>query len=161
MSYNSKRTIASMVAGVLLIAAYIIYAFGEHAPASEDLKSWAIAMLVFIGISVVAIATVQVIFHIVSTIVTAPRECGHGDKNIERKLSSLMVEDERDKLIRLKSAHIGYVFAGTGFVAALVGLACGMSSIIALHVIFGTLAIGSVAEGIATIYFYENGVRNG
>ena len=161
MSHNSKKTIASMVAGILLIAAYTIYALGEHSPAPGDLKSWAIAMLVFIGISVAAVVVVQIIFHIAAAIGIAAKEHECGDKEIERNLSSLMVEDERDKLIGLKSSHIGYIIAGIGFVLALVGLAFGMPGVVALHVLFGAFAAGSVAEGIATVYFYEKGVRNG
>jgi hypothetical protein len=163
MSYNSKRTIASMVAGVLLVTAYIIYALGEHSPAPSDLKSWAIAMLVFIGISVVAVIVIQIVFHIASAVGIAIKEKyqEHSDEDVERNLSSLMVEDERDKLISLKSSHIGYIFAGIGFVAALAGLAFGVSGIVALHILFGAFAIGSIAEGIATVCFYEKGVRNG
>ena len=161
MSYNSKRTIASMVAGVFLIVAYAIYAFGEHSPTTEDLKSWAIAILVFIGIGVAAVIVIQIIFHIAMAIGIAVKEREHSDKEIEKNISSLMVEDERDKLINLKSAHIGYIFAGIGFALALVGLAFGMPGVFALHILFGAFAIGSVVEGIATVYFYEKGVRNG
>ena len=43
MTYNSKKSIVSMAAGILLMAAYIIYAFGSHAPAPDDVKAWAIS----------------------------------------------------------------------------------------------------------------------
>ena len=63
MSYNSIRTIVSTVAGVILIAAYIIYALGTNSPAPENLKSWATVMLVFIGIGAAALIIIQVLFH--------------------------------------------------------------------------------------------------
>ena len=143
MSYNSKKTITSVVAGVLLNIAYIIYALGEHSPAPDNLKSWAIAMLVFIGIGIAAVIVIQIIFHIVTAIGIAIKE------------------HERDKLISLKSTHIGYVFVGIGFVVALAELALGMSSVVALHTLLGAFSVGSIAEGIASICFYEKGVRNG
>ncbi len=161
MSYNSKRTIASIIGGVFLIIAYIIYALGEHSPTPEDLKSWAIAILVFIGIGVITIIVIQIIFHIATAIVIAVKEEEHNDEKNENHVSSLMVEDERDKLINLKSAHIGYLFVGIGFILALFNLAFNMPSVFALHILFGSFAIGSIIEGIATVYFYEKGVHNG
>jgi hypothetical protein len=161
MSYSSKRTIVSMVAGLILIAAYIIYALGANAPAPENLKAWAIAMLVFIGISVAAMIMIQILFHIALAIGIAVKERQCEDKEVERIISSTMVEDERDKLINLKSSHIGYICAGIGFVAALVTLAVGMTSVAALHILFGVFAAGSIIEGIASVYYYEKGVRNG
>jgi hypothetical protein len=65
-----------------------------------------------------------------------------------------------DKLIGLKSAHIGYCFAGLGFVALLVCLAFGGSVLLALHSMLGAFAVGGIAEGIASIVWYEKGVRN-
>ena len=161
MSFNSKKTIASMAVGVLMIIAYIIYALGRHSPAPEDLKSWAVAMLVFIGISVAVVIVIQILFHIATVIGIAVKEGEHDGKKLDENLSSLTVEDERDKLISLKSSHISSIVAGIGFVTALVGLAFGASAVLALHVIFGSCAVGSAAEGFASVYFYEKGVRNG
>ncbi|GHU76517.1 hypothetical protein AGMMS49992_22330 [Clostridia bacterium] len=161
MSFNSKRTIASMVAGVLAMAAYIVYALGERSPSPEDLKSWAAAMLCFIGISVVAVIVIQILFHIAAAMGIAAKEHEHDGTKIDKTLSSLMVEDERDNLISLKSSHVGYVFAGIGFVFALVALTLGISSVIALHTLFGAFAIGSIIEGIVSVCYYEKGVRNG
>jgi hypothetical protein len=161
MSYSSKRTIVSIIAGLILITAYIIYALGTAAPASEDLKGWAVAILVFIAISVAVTIIIQILFHIALAIGIAVKERQCEDKEVERIISSTMVEDERDKLISLKSSHIGYICAGIGFVAALVALAFGMTSITALHILFGTFATGSIIEGIVSVYYYENGVCNG
>jgi hypothetical protein len=161
MSYNSKKTIASLIAGVMLVAAYAVYALGEHSPAPDNLKSWAIAMLAFIGIGVAVVIVVQIVFHIALAIGIAAKEQGRDDKEVERIISSSMVEDEREKLINLKSAHVGNVCAGIGFIAALAALALGMSAVVALHVLLGAFAVGSVIEGFVGVYFYEKGVRNG
>ena len=109
MSYQSKRTIASIIAGLLLAAAYVAYALSERAPAPDNLKSWAAVMLIFIGIGVAAVIIVQIVFHIAFAIGAAAKEQDHDGKKIERILSSFMVEDEREKLISLKSAHVGYI----------------------------------------------------
>jgi fatty acid desaturase len=161
MSYNSKRTITSLIAGLILTAAYAVYALGGSSPAPGDLKLWAIAMLVFIGIAVVAMIVVHILFHIAVAIGIAVKERQHDDKTVERIIAAEMSEDERDKIINLKAYRIGYICAGVGFVAALVALAFGLSAVFALHILFGASAVGSFAEGIASVYFYEKGVRNG
>jgi hypothetical protein len=158
MSYNSKKTIASIITGVLIVTSYIIYALSDCSPAPEDLKSWATAMLVFIGIGVAAVIIIQIIFHIALSISIAVKEQGQNDKTVERIIASTVVEDERDKLISLKSSHIGSVFAGIGFVVALVALTFGTSVVTALHILFGTFSGGSLAEGIVSVYFYERGI---
>ena len=147
-----------MIMGVLLAAAYIIYALSDSSPAPDDLKSWAAAMLVFIGIGVAAAIVIQIIFHIALSIGIAVKEREQDEKTVERIIASTVVEDERDKLISLKSAHIGYIFAGLGFVAALVALAFGTQFVTALHILFGTFSSGSLVEGIVSVYFYERGI---
>jgi hypothetical protein len=158
MSYNIK--IINMVAGVLLIIAYSIYAMGETAPASDDLKSWAMAMLIFIGISIVVMIVIQILFHIVLAIGITIKEREEDDETVERIITSTVIEDERDKLISLKSAHLGSACVGAGFIVALIVLAFGSSALVALHIAFGSFIIGSIVEGGASIYYYERGVRN-
>ena len=121
-------------------------------------------MLVFIGVSVAIIIVVHILFHIALAIGIAAREKMQGrepDENVGRIMESSMMEDEREKLIGLKSTHIGSVLAGFGFFAALIALAVGASAVAVLHIIFGAFAAGSIAEGIARVWFYEKGVRNG
>jgi hypothetical protein len=160
MSYNSKRTIVSMAAGGVLIAAYIIYALGSHAPAPEDLRAWATAMLIFIGIGIAVNIVIQILFHIALAIAIAVKEKVREENTIERMISSSAIEDERDKLISLKSSHIGYICAGAGFVGGLAALAAGVSVIAALHIMAGSCAAGSLVEGCAAVYFHERGIRN-
>jgi len=161
MNYSSKRTIASIAAGAALAAAYCAYALGGRSPAPEDLKAWAVAMLVFIGIGVAAVIVIQVLFYIAFSVGVAAKERDQDDKTVERIIASTVAEDERDKRIGLKSARVGYVVAGAGFIAGLAALALGASAVAALHILFGTLAAGSIAEGIVSVYYYERGVRNG
>jgi len=167
MSYKSKKMIASMVAAAALLIAYIVYALGSKAPAPDDLKAWGVAMLVFIGVSVVAMIVIQILFHITFAIGLAVKEGiavkggERDDKALRRIFDSETVEDERDKLVELKSARIGYIIGGAGFIAALFALVTGHSALFALHIIFGAFFIGSAAEGVAGVYQYERGVRNG
>ena len=161
MSYTSKRTLISMGVGVILLIVYAIYAFGNASPAPEDLKSWAVVILVYIGICITAGIIIQILFHIAFAIGIIVKEKEHDDKNVERIIKSSMLEDERDKLISLKSSHIGYSCAGFGFVAGLIALATGIPSIIVLHIMAGAFAVGSIIEGCVSVYLNERGVQNG
>jgi len=167
MSFKSKKMISSAAAALALIVAYVVYALGEKAPAADDLKGWAIAMLVFIGISVAAMIVIQILFHIAFAIGIAvkeglaSKEGERDDKTLRRIFDSETVEDERDKLVELKSARIGYIVAGAGFIAALVALLLDMPALYAIHIVFGSFFIGSAAEGVAGVWQYERGVRNG
>jgi len=161
MSYKSKRNLVNMIAGVLLIIGYTIYALGMASPAPDDLKRWAVTMLIFIGTSVAVMIVIQIFFHIGIAIGIAVKEKENDDKRIGRIIESSMFEDERDKLINLKSAHIGNVCAGVGFVAGLIALALGISVVVALHIIAGAFAAGSIIEVCVNICLDERGVRNG
>jgi hypothetical protein len=161
MSYNSKKAITDMVAGALLIIAYIIYARGNTALVPNDLKACATVMLVFIGISIGVMIVIQILFRIALAIGIAIKEREQDDKTVERIISSTMLEDERDKIIELKSAHVGFICAGIGFVLALVSLVAGAVPLTALHIVFGSFFVGSLIEGGVSIYHYERGVRNG
>jgi len=168
MSYQEKKTIVSILTGILLLAAYCIYTFSriQSSMASlEDVKFWATAMLMFIGIGIVASIIIQIVFHILLSIAIAiKKQVQNGkcdDTEIERAIELEMVEDEMVKLIELKSMRISFAVAGAGFVAALISLVMGCPPALMLNIVFGSFCIGSLIEGITQLYFYKKGVKNG
>ena len=164
MSYQSKKTITSMVTGVIILAAYCIYAFVKYnaeAQIENNMKFWAFTMLAFIGIGVAAQIVLQILFHIALSIGIAVKEREYSEQEINRKIEATVIEDEMDKLIGLKSLRIGFVFAGAGFVGALIVLTLGLPIFIALNIMYLSFMAGSLMEGLASLYFYGKGVRNG
>lgn len=164
MSYQSKKTTTSMVTGVIILAAYCIYAFGKYnsgAAMEGDMKFWAATMLAFIGIGVAAQIVLQIVFHIALSIGIAVKERDCDEKEINKKIEATVIEDEMDKLIGLKSLRIGFIFAGAGFVGALITLALDLPTFIALNIMYLSFMVGSLMEGLASLYFYGKGVRNG
>lgn len=164
MSYQEKRTITSIFSGVLILAAYCLYAFNPSRLAgltSGDLKPWANTMLIFIAIGIGATIVIQIVFHVLLSIglavQTTIKNQKTDDKEIERSIKREMVEDERDKQIELKSMRIGFVAAGVGFVAALLLLAFNGSSVTMLNILFFSFAGGSLVEGIGQLYYYRRG----
>jgi len=161
MTVKSKRTITSMLVSTILLIAYIAFALKKYSSGQESLKTWAITILIFIGITVVAQIIIQILYHIVFAIGIAVKERECNEKNIDRTISSSMVEDEMDKLISLKSTNISFIFAGIGFLAYLVLLAFGGPAVLALHILFGSFLTGVIAAGGVSVYFYERGIQNG
>ncbi|MHB1484186.1 MAG: hypothetical protein ACYCYI_05935 [Saccharofermentanales bacterium] len=168
MSYQEKRTIVSIISGVLILVAYCAYTYGKYqsgAVATDNLKFWAGTMLMFIGIGIAVTIVIQIIFHILLSIGIAIKEQVQNgkcdDKEIEKTIELEMVEDERDKLIGLKSMRISFGVAGVGFVAALISLLLNYSPAVMMNILFISFSAGSLIEGFTQLYFYRKGVKNG
>jgi len=168
VSYKEKKTIVSLVTGLLILATYCIYTLNKiqlGTAALDDLKFWATTILIFIGIGVVALITILIVFHILLSVTIAVKEeiqnGEYDDKKIAKTLELDMVEDEMDKLIGLKAMRISLAVVGIGFIAALVSLVLNYSPAVMLNILFFSFGIGSMIEGFTQLYFYRRGVRNG
>ena len=168
MSYQEKRTIVSIITGLLILGAYCIYAYGKYqsgAIATDDMKFWAGTILIFMGIGIAATIVIQIIFHILLSIAIAVQEKVRNgkcdDKEINKTIEAEMVTDEMDKLIELKSMKIGFVVGGIGFVAALVSVVLNYTLPVMMNIMFLSFYVGSLLEGLAQLYFYRKGIKNG
>ena len=168
MSYKITKTIVSMITGVILIAAYFIFASAKvkaGAAALDDMQFWSQTILIFIGIGVGVTIVIQIVFHILMAITMAVKEqvrtgqCD--DQGIEKKIELEMVEDEMDKLIELKSMRVSYIIVGAGFVSALGFLALNYPVAVMLNIVFASFFLGSLIEGFTQIYYYRKGINNG
>lgn len=168
MSYQEKRNIVSIVTGGSILAAYCLYALERYRSgvvAVDDLRAWAVMMLVFIGIGIIASIIIQIVFHISLSVSIAVKKklqdenCE--DQEIEKTINAEMIEDEMGKLIELKSARIGYFFASFGFVAALVSLVLKFPPIVMLNIAFLTIGGASLLEGFVQLYFYKRWLAHG
>lgn len=167
MSYKEKQAVLTMVSQLAILACYCAVAAGQirSGDASlDDMKFWAVLMLVFIGIGIAATIVIQILFHILLSIGTAVKTQivtgGVDEKELERSIKQEMVEDERDKLIGLKSSQVGYIVAGVGFVTGLLTLVAGYAPGIMLNAAYLSFAGGAVLEAAAQLFFYRRGVRN-
>ncbi len=165
MSYQEKRTITTIITGLLVLAAYCLYAFNPVRMSTltpGDLKPWAVSMLIFIGIGVGASIIIQIVFHILLSISIAVKEKMNNrdcdDKVIEKTIGAEMIEDERDKLIELKASKVGFGVAGGGFLLALLAIVLKYSPVVMLNILFFTMSLGSIIEGFVQLAFYRRGV---
>jgi len=167
MSYQEKRTVVSVITGILVLAAYCIYAYGQYHSGTlgaGDLKLWARTMLIFIGIGIAVSIVIQIVFHILLSVAIAVQkkvlEDTSDDKEIEKSINAEMVEDEMGKLIELKSSRIGFYIAGFGFIAALLALVLNYSAALMLNILFISISMGSLIEGFTQLYFYRKGINH-
>jgi hypothetical protein len=165
MSIQEKRTMFSIITGILILVAYCIYAYGKYQSgtiAADDMKFWAGTMLIFVGVGVVATIIGQIVFHVLLAVTISVREkmknekCN--DKEIEKTIKNEMIIDEMEKLIELKSMRIGFAVSGMGFVAGLIFLVLNYSPAVMINIIFLSFCVGSLLEGFSRIYYYRKGV---
>ena len=159
MNYKSKSMIVTLAVGIAVLVAYAIYIATGNAPSQDDIKEWAVLMLKFIAVAVIATIVGQIIFHIVLAAGFAARNNDITGKETERMIKSESIEDERDVQISAKSLRIGYVMVGIGFVSMLFMLAAEQSFAAALNAIFIFSLAGGIAEGVVSVCLYERGIR--
>ncbi len=164
MSYQEKRTIVSIVSGVLVLAAYCVYVLGKYQSqmvSPNDLKFCGITMLIFIGVGIAATIIIQILFHIALSIGIAVRDKNPDERVIEKEIACTIVEDEMDRLIELKAMRIGLIIGGIGFVAALVSAVFSYPVAAVLNIMFLSFGLGSLAEGAMSLYYYRKGISDG
>lgn len=156
MQQKEWKTVAGLVTGVLVLAAYgvhILRRWREGAlGADSELRVWASAMLLYIGIGIVVTIVIQILFQIIQAVANEVRHEEGDDPS---------VEDEMDKLIGLKATRNGYAVAGFGFVASLVLLALRYPPAFMLNTAFVSFHLAGLCEAASSLYFYRRGVRHG
>lgn len=159
MTYQTKKTIVSLLASIAILISYCISVYNDISKGltlENDATFWAKKMLIFIAIGIAINIISFIVFHILLSVNLSVKD----SKEINRKLELEMVEDEMDKLIELKSLRVGYIIASTGFILGLILLAFNTSIAIVLNILFLSFFIGAIAEGISNLFFYFRGIRN-
>ena len=111
---------------------------------TDDFAAWGKIFLVFMGVSIVARIVIYIVFHIINAIATR-----------EEKIP---VEDERDKMIKLKGTRNSYFVFAAGFVMGMIGLSLGMP----VYYIFIVFVIGGLlselTENVSQMIYRNRGV---
>jgi hypothetical protein len=165
MSYQVTRTITRSLSGAAVLIIYLFHINSRYQAgllAMDEYQSWALIMLIFIGIGIAVAIVVEIVFHILFSIGVAVKESIKGvscnEEDIEKAIKQEMVEDEMAKLIDLKSMRAGYITAGIGFIASLIFLALDYPVFLMVNIVFGSFLTAGIIEGIARLYYYKRGV---
>jgi hypothetical protein len=152
MSYQESKSLTNMLSSILITGIYALIVYQRYLNGMVEItnvfKFWAIIILIFIPVTIIARIVIMIIFTIIHTAVQTAR--GEEVDNID-------FVDERDKLIELKATKISLIIFTLGFILALVTQVINMSD----HLFFITLAIFMVITEIAsellTIIYYRKG----
>lgn len=158
MSYQEKKSITNIISSIVITTVYALIVNSKYQNGDFDttniFKFWAMIILIFIGVSVVAKIVSMIVFHIGNEIgvsikneITGSDEVAHED-----------IVDERDKLIVLKTNVVSMYIFIIGFALALVTQLFDVSNhwFFITFVVFGFVA--DIASEIMTIKYYRKGV---
>jgi nitrogen fixation-related uncharacterized protein len=109
----------------------------------EDSAFWGKAFLLLIPVAIVAQIVIHIIFAIVNKVV------------YDEEIPS--INDERDKLIELKSIRISHWIFLTGFMLAMASQAVSWPDWLMFATLAGSGFIASMAAEIARIIYYKRG----
>ncbi len=168
MSYPQRRTLVNIITMALVYTAYCITAFSRHT-FSDPLRPWAVTMLTFIGIAVIAAIIIQIVFHVFFSIRVSVREAvkrrDQQDEDLGEEIGEAikgeMVEDERDKLLEWKSSSANAITLGAGLFLGLISIVLNFPSAVMLNLVYGAFFIGSIAEGITNLILYRKDASHG
>lgn len=154
MSYQEKKSVTNIISSLLITTVYGVIMYQRYLNGSiEDsniFRFWAIIILVFIPISIVARIIIMIIFHILESVVQAAQ-----GKEVEDSMSAI---DERDKLVSMKSNSIAMYIFSLGFMVALVTQMFDVSNHVFFIVIIIFGLITDVTSESLMIRFYRRGV---
>lgn len=110
----------------------------------EELQFWGKTMLLIIPIAIAGKLIVHIIFGITHRLVT--------------KEEQPCFEDERDRLIALKSTRNSFILFGMGFLCALGAIAMGwpLQTMFVVMIVAGVLS--DVFDNLSQLYFHQKGI---
>lgn len=148
MSYQEKRSIASIISLLLSTGLYGAYVWQQyHAGSGEPANIphfWASAILVLVPVHIASAIVVQILFAILDAIVT--RE------------DAPTIEDELDKLISLKATRNAAYVSGVGFLLAMGVVVIGLPLTAMFLMLVGSMLTAELVWELSHLYFYRVGV---
>lgn len=148
MYYHEKKSIINIISTLLIYSIYywrVSQSYQETVMTlEEELQFWGKTMLLIIPIAIAGKIIVHIIFSITNRLVT--------------KEDQPCFEDERDRLIALKSTRNAFFIFGIGFLFALGTLALGWP----LHNMFiamiGAGVLSDMFDNLSQLYFHRKGI---
>jgi hypothetical protein len=148
MEQKEKQVLASLIATILIIFFYSLYVYNRYIEDDPEIlnnfRFWGKTFLVLIPVSIIVQIVIHILFAIVNKIIT--------DEDPADK------EDERDRLIELKSVRVSHWTFTTGFMLAMGSLALGLQPWVMFVILIASGFISEVVSGSVKIYYYRKGV---
>ncbi len=148
MDQKERQIIVTLISSVLVIGLYIFYVYQKQVAGNleilNDFKFWGKSFLWLIPVSIVALIFIHIIYAIINRIVT--------------KEDIPTVDDERDRMIELKSIRVSHWIFTTGFICAMGVLAFGAKPAIMFIILFSSGFGASIISELIKLYYYRRGI---
>jgi hypothetical protein len=148
MDQKEKQIIVTLCTTVLILGLYSLHVYSKYIAVNPEIinsfKFWGKAFVILIPIAIVAQIIIHIIFAIINKMVT----------NEDMPTT----DDERDKLIELKSTRISHWIFTIGFMLAMGSQAIDMKPWVMFVTLISSGFLSSMVSELARFYFYRKGV---
>ncbi|MBN2263374.1 MAG: hypothetical protein JW735_10700 [Prolixibacteraceae bacterium] len=148
MDQKERQIVVNLIATIVTIGLYVLYVYQKHVAVNieilNDFRFWGKSFLWLIPVSIVALIIVQIIYAIINKIIT--------------KEDIPTIDDERDRIIELKSIRVSHWIFTTGFVAAMVALAFGAKPSAMFIILLASGLCSAIISELVKLYYYRKGV---
>lgn len=153
MTYNEKKTITNIISSILITSIYAIIIYNKYLNGVIDdsniFKFWAIIILIFIPISIIARIIIMIIFHIIEAVYQKTQ-----GEDLEDEMD---IVDERDKIIQMKANTISVYVFSIGFIIALITQLFNVSNHLFFIILFSFGFISDLVSEILMFKYYRKG----
>lgn len=155
MTYQEKKSVTNIISSVLITAIYAVIMYQRYLNGNLDDSNifhfWAVIILIFIPISIVARIIIMIVFHILESVVQAA-------KGNEMEGAIDEVVDERDKRIQMKASAISMYIFSLGFVVALFTQLFDVSGHLFFIIMIAAGLVTDIVSESLMIRYYRRGV---
>lgn len=145
MTLPVQKAVYNIATSFVVMGGYFYYVFGLHGseniPQMDSLEFWGQFMLMMFGVTVAGKIILLILFTIVK----------HKEADID-------FEDERDKLIEMKSDRNGNYFFFVGLMASMIPIALGHSVQYMFIILISSGFVAGLLGDLWKIYYYNKGV---
>lgn len=148
MDNKEKQILVTIITLILILAGYSLYVYQKYIEPDvsiiNNFQFWGKTFLILIPVTIVSQIVIHIVFAIINKIVT------------NEDMPTL--NDERDKLIELKSIRISHWIFTIGFLLSMVTLVLEMPPYVMFITLIASGFISGIVSEIAKLYFYRRGV---
>lgn len=148
MDQKERQILVTVISSIVIVGWYTLRVYNNQIAGNveimNDFRFWGRSFLWLIPVAIVAQIVIQIIYAIINRIVTS--------EDVPTK------NDERDKLIELKSIRIAHWVFTMGFIIAMGSLAFNMQPHVMFITLFASGFGASIISELAKLYFYRRGV---
>ncbi|HOO83512.1 MAG TPA: hypothetical protein PLM49_04525 [Bacteroidales bacterium] len=148
MYQKERQIVVNLIASIITIGLYVLYVYQKQVAGNfeilNDFKFWGKSFLWLIPVSIVALIIIHIIYAIINKIVT--------NEDIPT------IDDERDRIIELKSIRVSHWIFTAGFVGAMAALAFGAKPSAMFIILLASGFCSAIISEVVKLYYYRKGV---